>query len=112
MGRWGGDEFVAVLYNTSCEIAATVAERIQVAFEQSAADIEGRLVGATVSTGLAFSRGAFELPAMLLQADQALYRAKADGRNRLAIATPETAAGGQEQPSGSNVLRIGRRSAA
>ena len=70
-------------------------------------------VGATVSTGMAFSsQGAFELPAMLLQADQALYRAKADGRNRLAIATPETAAGGQEQPSGSNVVRIGRRSAA
>src|SRR6185295_2948640 len=45
VGRWGGDEFVAVLYNTSCEIAATVAERVQVAFEQSAADIEGRLVG-------------------------------------------------------------------
>ena len=113
VGRWGGDEFVAVLHNTSREIAATVAERIQVALEKAAADIDGRLVGATVSTGMAFSsHGAFELPAMLLQADQALYRAKADGRNRLAIATPETAAGGQEQPSGSNVLRIGRRSAA
>jgi len=113
VGRWGGDEFVAVLHNTSREIAATVAERVQVALEKAAADIDGRLVGATVSTGMAFSsHGAFELPAMLLQADQALYRAKADGRNRLAIATPETAAGGQEQPSGSNVLRIGRRSAA
>jgi diguanylate cyclase (GGDEF)-like protein len=113
VGRWGGDEFVAVLHNTSREIAATVAERIQVALEKAAADIDGRLVGATVSTGMAFSsHGAFELPVMLLQADQALYRAKADGRNRLAIATPETAAGGQEQPSGSNVVRMGRRSAA
>ena len=91
-----------------------MAERIQVAFEKAAADIDGRLVGATVSTGMAFSsHGAFELPAMLLQADQALYRAKADGRNRLAIATPETAAAARtEQPSGSNVVRIGRRSAA
>src|SRR6185295_5776984 len=113
VGRWGGDEFVAMLPNTSREIAATVAERIQVALEKAAADIDGRLVGATVSTGMAFSsQGAFELPAMLLQADQALYRAKADGRNRLAIATPETAAGGQEQPSGNNVVRMGRRSAA
>jgi len=43
VGRWGGDEFVAVLYNTTREIAATVAERIQVAFEKAAADIDGRL---------------------------------------------------------------------
>jgi diguanylate cyclase (GGDEF)-like protein len=114
VGRWGGDEFVAVLYNTSREVAATVAERIQVALERAAADIDGRLVGATVSTGMAFSsHGAFELPAMLLQADQALYRAKADGRNRLAVATPETAAADdRDTPSDNNVLQIGRRSEA
>ena len=34
VGRWGGDEFVAVLYNTSREIAATVAERIQLALRE------------------------------------------------------------------------------
>jgi Diguanylate cyclase, GGDEF domain len=113
-GRWGGDEFVAVLTNTAREIAATVAERIQVALEKAAADIDGRLVGATVSTGMAFSSyGSFDLPAMLLQADQALYRAKAEGRNRLAVAMPESApASDDEPPSGSNVVRIGRRSAA
>ena len=114
VGRWGGDEFVAVLTNTTREIAATVAERIQVALEKAAADIDGRLVGATVSTGMAFSSyGSFDLPAMLLQADQALYRAKAEGRNRLAVAMPESApASDDEPPSGSNVVRIGRRSAA
>jgi diguanylate cyclase (GGDEF)-like protein len=114
VGRWGGDEFVAVLPNTTREIAATVAERIQVALEHAAADIDGRLVGATVSTGLAFSsNGAFELPGMLLKADQALYRAKADGRNRLAISAPETAlAGGEQPPSATNSVRIGRRNAA
>jgi diguanylate cyclase (GGDEF)-like protein len=114
VGRWGGDEFVAVLTNTSREIAATVAERIQVALEQAAADIDGRLVGATVSTGMAFSsHGAFELPAMLLQADQALYRAKNEGRNRLAIAKPDAAP--SEEPDESeteNVMRHGRRNAA
>src|SRR3954471_5785878 len=114
VGRWGGDEFVAVLPNTTREIAATVAERIQVALEHAAADIDGRLVGATVSTGLAFSsNGAFELPGMLLKADQALYRANGEGRNRLAISAPETAlAGGEQPPSATNSVRIGRRNAA
>ena len=114
VGRWGGDEFVAVLPNTAREIAATVAERIRVALEQSAADIDGRLVGATISTGMAFSNhGAFELPTMLLKADQALYRAKADGRNRLAIFTPEAAPADDEAPPSKNtVVRVGRRSAA
>jgi diguanylate cyclase (GGDEF)-like protein len=112
LGRWGGDEFVAVLNNTSREIAVTVAERIRAALEDSAADIDGRLVGATISTGMAFStHGAFELPALLLQADQALYRAKSAGRNRLAIADKAVAAG-EAAPEGANVVRIGRRSAA
>jgi diguanylate cyclase (GGDEF)-like protein len=114
VGRWGGDEFVAVLTNTTREIAATVAERILVALEHAAADIDGRLVGATVSTGMAFSsHGAFELPAMLLKADQALYRAKADGRNRLAFSMPEAALPDDEEPpSATNSVRIGRRRAA
>ena len=68
--------------------------------EKAAADIDGRLVGATVSTGMAFSsHGAFELPAMLLQADQALYRAKNEGRNRLAIAMAETAMLSEQNPA-------------
>jgi diguanylate cyclase (GGDEF)-like protein len=114
VGRWGGDEFVAMLPNTTREIAATVAERIQVALAHAAADIDGRLVGATVSTGIAFSsHGAFELPVMLLKADQALYRAKADGRNRLAIAMPEAVrAEDDEPPSENNTVQIDRRSEA
>jgi predicted signal transduction protein with EAL and GGDEF domain len=82
--------------------------------EKAAADIDGRLVGATVSTGMAFnSHGAFELPTMLLQADQALYRAKSEGRNRLAIATPDAMPKDDQQiRSGSTAVEHGRRSAA
>jgi diguanylate cyclase (GGDEF)-like protein len=114
VGRWGGDEFVAVLYDTSRDAAITVAERVQLAFEKAAADIGGRLIGATVSTGIAFStHGPFELPALLLQADQALYRAKKEGRNRIAIFSPDPLpAGDRGAESGSNVIRLGHRSAA
>ena len=111
VGRWGGDEFVAVMFDTSREIAATVGERIQHAFEDAGADIDGRVIGATVSTGVAFSgHGSFELPALLLQADQALYRAKEDGRNRVAITMADTRALADENSS--NIVTLRRRDAA
>ena len=113
LGRWGGDEFVAVMFDTSRDHAATVCERIQLAFEKAAADIDGRLVGATVSTGMAFSgNGPLELPALLLQADQALYRAKQDGRNRVAIAVPELRAPGDAAPAPALVHVLRKRDAA
>jgi diguanylate cyclase (GGDEF)-like protein len=97
IGRWGGDEFVAVIVKAEREGAATLAERIQLAFAKAAAEVSNQPVQATVSTGMVFSaKGAAELPVLLLQADQALYRAKADGRNRIAIAPPEAAAGAVE----------------
>ncbi len=114
VGRWGGDEFIAVLYDTTRDRAATLAERVQLGFEKAASDIDGRIVRATVSTGMVFgSHGPFELPAMLLQADQALYSAKRDGRNRLAIATPDTAAkAGQAPAATADAAQPGRQSAA
>jgi hypothetical protein len=52
----------------------------------------------------------FELTALLVHADQALYRAKTEGRNRLAIAAADSAAAGADALS--NVVSLGRRSAA
>jgi diguanylate cyclase (GGDEF)-like protein len=112
VGRWGGDEFVAVLFDASRDCAATLAERVQLAFEKAAAVIEGRPVRATVSTGMVFSPVApFELSPLLVQADQALYRAKTDGRNRLAIAAAEPLNTGEPNRS-SNAAPLGRRTAA
>jgi diguanylate cyclase (GGDEF)-like protein len=89
-----------MLYDVTRDHAATLAERIQLAFEKAAAEIDGRPTHATVSTGMVFSAGApFELAPLMAQADQALYRAKTEGRNRLAVAS-------------GNVVPIGRRSAA
>ena len=62
-------------------------------FEKATADIDGRPARATVSTGMVFSTaGAIDLPSLLVQADEALYRAKEKGRNRLEVTAGEAAA--------------------
>jgi diguanylate cyclase (GGDEF)-like protein len=106
VGRWGGDEFVAVLYDTPSDRAATLAERIQVAFEKATADIDGRPARATVSTGMVFSAsGAMDLPSLLVQADKALYRAKEQGRNRLEVAAAEAMAESEQQAARARLMR-------
>jgi diguanylate cyclase (GGDEF)-like protein len=91
VGRWGGDEFAAVIYDTSREAAVALAEQIRGAFERAVNDLDACQVQATVSTGMVFSAaGPLDLPALLVQADQALYRAKEQGRNRIAISASDT----------------------
>jgi diguanylate cyclase (GGDEF)-like protein len=88
IGRLGGEEFAAVLYNVSREKAVALAERIRSAFAEAASDVDGRPVAATVSIGVVLSQDAtFDVPALLAQADQALYFAKERGRNRVEVAT-------------------------
>jgi diguanylate cyclase (GGDEF)-like protein len=90
VGRWGGDEFAAVIYDTSREAAVALAEQIRGAFERAVNDLDACQVQATVSTGIVFSAaGPLDLPALLVQADQALYRAKEQGRNRIAVAASD-----------------------
>jgi diguanylate cyclase (GGDEF)-like protein len=84
IGRLGGEEFAAVLHDTEPELAVLMAERIRTTFNEATAEIEGRPVRATLSIGLLIAEtGAGELEQLLSQADQALYRAKEAGRNRV-----------------------------
>ncbi len=84
-GRLGGEEFACLLTGTSVAETLQVAERIRREFEAIRfPDMPG---SATVSVGVAMaSNTASDLPALLAIADRALYRAKADGRNRVAPA--------------------------
>jgi diguanylate cyclase (GGDEF)-like protein len=89
-GRLGGEEFAALLYDTSREKALTVAEHIRTSFAAATCEVDGRPVVATVSIGVVISHDAvLDLSALLAQADHALYRAKDNGRNRIEVASIE-----------------------
>ncbi len=89
-GRLGGEEFAALLVDTSRERALAVAEQIRSSFVEITAMVEGKPVVATVSIGVVISYDAvLDLSALLAQADHALYRAKDNGRNRIEIASIE-----------------------
>ena len=88
LGRLGGEEFAAVLADTSREKAVMVAERIRESFAKAAREVDGRPVCATVSIGLVHCQDTgFDVAEQLAQADQALYFAKERGRNRVEVAS-------------------------
>jgi len=89
-GRLGGEEFAALLRDTTSERALAVAEQIRTSFAKATREVEGQPVAATVSIGIVISHDAvLDLSALLAQADHALYRAKDSGRNRVEIASIE-----------------------
>jgi len=88
LGRLGGEEFAAVLADTTREKAAAVAERIRSSFAHAALEVDNHPVGATVSIGVVHCQDAvLDVHELLAQADQALYCAKENGRNRVEIAS-------------------------
>ena len=84
--RYGGEEFVVVMPDTDMAVAAAVAERVRrgIATEPFPIDHGKRTVQVTISIGLAgLSKPTDAAADILKRADQALYRAKRDGRNRV-----------------------------
>lgn len=79
VGRWGGEEFLVVLPDTSITRAAQVAERLRTTVS-ALADLP---CAVTVSIGLAGVRLDELAESLIARADEALYAAKAAGRNRV-----------------------------
>ena len=105
IGRLGGEEFAAVLYNIGCDKALAVAERIRMRFAEAAVEVDGRPVEATVSIGVVINQdGPLDVPELIAQADQALYHAKERGRNRVEVATLDLLLRGRD--------RLGKRAIA
>jgi diguanylate cyclase (GGDEF)-like protein len=83
--RWGGEEFLLVLLDTTPDAARAHAEEIRKEIERLSVGFQGRLLGSvTISAGIAvFPEQAGDLEGLIGQADQALYAAKKAGRNRV-----------------------------
>lgn len=104
-GRWGGEEFLAVLPGTDTFGAALAAEKLM--HELRATPMGSHGLSVTASVGVACYPGdAREADSLLLAADQALYHAKESGKNQLAVFDPE---GGQRSLERTQRYQLKRR---
>ena len=83
--RWGGEEFILVLKNTTVEKAAAVAERIRSEVMNSVCNFEDKDIRVTMSFGCAEVKENLSAAENIEIADARLYRAKKTGRNRVIV---------------------------
>lgn len=86
VGRYGGEEFIVLMPETSRDMAVQVAERLRTSFSERPIIISDLEISVTTSIGVASKdENTPHLEALIARADQALYIAKHKGRDRVAI---------------------------
>lgn len=83
LARYGGEEFALILPHTSYEQALDVTERIRQKVEESRFTYKGKPFSVTISVGVGTLKAEDTLETYVERVDQALYRAKNSGRNRV-----------------------------
>jgi diguanylate cyclase (GGDEF)-like protein len=83
LGRYGGEEFCAILPETGLERAATIAETLRTMVATHPFPIETQRLTVTVSIGAAALRPHMQSSDIYRAADEMLYRAKSEGRNKV-----------------------------
>lgn len=86
--RFGGEEFCLLMGDVDAEDAFSILDGVRARVAESPLEIDGRAIPLTVSIGVATGTGV-GLSDLLSEADAALYRAKADGRNRTVASDPK-----------------------
>jgi diguanylate cyclase (GGDEF)-like protein len=84
--RYGGEEFCILLPSTSEKDARILAERLRHNYAELVMEFDGEVLCSTISIGVSGSSHAgLEFALLVAAADQAMYRAKQDGRNRVVL---------------------------
>lgn len=105
IARWGGEEFIVLLPDTDVEEAKRLAERLRASVADAPVMADGRSIPVTASFGVAArAPETSTLEALIGHADRCLYRAKADGRNRVVTCRMERAPASVELPSGDDLV--------
>lgn len=82
-GRWGGEEFIAVVYGLDSKVLGKVAEKLRATIQEAKVREDDIEAGVTVSIGATLVRPADTLHSVIDRADRLMYRSKRDGRNRV-----------------------------
>jgi diguanylate cyclase (GGDEF)-like protein len=92
VGRYGGEEFLILAPSSDAMGAMGLAERIRRAIDENPISVDGKQISVTASFGVAVStpRQMLDAQQMVREADDALYQAKASGRNRCDLARSQT----------------------
>ena len=88
VGRWGGEEFLAIFPETGGAGALTVAEDLRRAVAEQPLAVDGEPIGLTVSVGVATLADGEGPDELLRRADAAMYAAKSSGRDAVRAAEP------------------------
>lgn len=86
VGRWGGEEFLAVVKNVTPDALRAAGEKFRVLVETSVLDLEGARVSVSLSVGAAVAVPGDTAEGLVRRADEALYASKSAGRNRVTLA--------------------------
>jgi len=84
-GRWGGEEFVAILRNITQENLSIIGERIRLLVQNSYLMHQNKKINVTISIGATMAKNEDTIETITERADQLLYQSKKSGRNRLSI---------------------------
>jgi len=86
IGRWGGEEFLAILYDvTSQEELRSIAEKLRILVESSRLDVANKGLTVTISVGATLLLPNDTPASIVSRADRLMYQSKQEGRNRISV---------------------------
>lgn len=84
-GRWGGEEFIALLYNMNRERFGLVADKVRATIDASPVVVDGTNIPVTISIGAVVMRETDTMESLIQRADELMYQSKQAGRNCVTV---------------------------